>query len=540
MPWSRSGLEIHRSIKVALPGGAAELPVLPPYVSREHDELLAAVVAEAVAGSSGIAVLVGGSSTGKTRACWEAVQALPAEWRLWHPIGMSRPKDVVEGLSRVRPRTVVWLNEIQIYLNAPGGLGEQVAAGLQELMRDPRRGPVLILGTIWPDYWEGLCAPATRGKLDPHAQVRMLLTGTGIEVSDSFTACEITALRDADDTDPRIIEALERAQDRQISQYLAGVPVLLERYRTASAPTKALIQATIELRLLGHDSALPQALLVAAAAFIGESQWCQAVDEGWPEKSFTEIIRPRLGVSGPLVRIRPRFSHAALAEPHYRLADYLDQIACTLRTSPLDRDVVLTAVFVHASADNVAQMAHVETIEAEYYIALYQQEERTADAIAWLRARISAGPYLDSMYIFSALEQEGRIWEALCWEQRIAELRNEPQSMWDQVQILSWNHLETVLRWLNDQIDSGHVAHYTTAYLGLMARTLRDAGRIDEAIIWYRRAAKEFDHEASFWLLALLLREGRKEEAYAVLQPRIDAGDPDALEIAEAHGLRRY
>lgn len=537
-------LEVHRPIEVALLAGAAELPVLPSYVRREHDERLAELVAAAVAGRSGIAMLVGGSSTGKTRACWEALQALPLGWRLWHPLNLGRPEAVAEGLPRVRPRTVVWLNETQIYLNTPAdGLGEQVAAGLQELLHDPGRGPVLVLGTIWPDYWEVLCAPAAEGKPDLHAQARMLLAGTGIEVSDSFTDCEMTALRAAAELDPRMAEAVQKAQDRQITQYLAGVPVLLERYRTAPAPAKALIQAAIELRLLGHGPALPQALLAATAAtYLSDPQWGQAVDEGWPEKPLSYITGPRLGVPGPLTRIRPRPGHVPFAEPHYRLSDYLYQIAGTLETSPLDKDGFLGAVFVHASGDNVARMTHVAATEADYYTTLYRQEARAADAIAWLRARFGAGPYTDSMYCAVWLARQGRIWEALCWTQRTDELRDEPESLRDYVGILShMGHLEEVLRWLNDQIDSGHVTAYT-AYPELMARTLRDAGRNEEAIIWYRRAIETFDHEAPFmlhaFLLYLLIQEGRKEEAYAVLQPRIDAGDPAALKIAEVHELR--
>ncbi|GAA2746759.1 hypothetical protein GCM10010440_39870 [Kitasatospora cinereorecta] len=37
-------------------------------------------------------VLVGSSSTSKTRACWQAVQPLAtAGWRLWHPYDPTRP-----------------------------------------------------------------------------------------------------------------------------------------------------------------------------------------------------------------------------------------------------------------------------------------------------------------------------------------------------------------------------------------------------------------------------------------------------------------
>lgn len=62
-------------------------------------------------------VLVGTSSTGKTRACWEAVQPLADKgWRLWHPFDLTRADAALEDLKkRVQPRTVVWLNEAQHY-----------------------------------------------------------------------------------------------------------------------------------------------------------------------------------------------------------------------------------------------------------------------------------------------------------------------------------------------------------------------------------------------------------------------------------------
>ena len=67
-------LEVHRPVQ---PEGAEPgLPELPVYVPRGHDAELAWVVRAAAEGRSGIAVLVGESSTGKTRACWEALALL--------------------------------------------------------------------------------------------------------------------------------------------------------------------------------------------------------------------------------------------------------------------------------------------------------------------------------------------------------------------------------------------------------------------------------------------------------------------------------
>jgi hypothetical protein len=161
-------LEVHRPVQPE--GTPTGLPELPTYVPRGHDQVLAQVVQAAAGGLSGIAVLVGGSSTGKTRACWEALQLLRDQdppWRLWHPIDPSRPDAALRELPGIGPRTVVWLNEAQFYLDPPeAGLGEKVAAGLRELLRDPGQAPVLMLATLWPGFWAtagtGRSCPAPR------------------------------------------------------------------------------------------------------------------------------------------------------------------------------------------------------------------------------------------------------------------------------------------------------------------------------------------------------------------------------------------
>ncbi|MET9109620.1 hypothetical protein [Streptomyces zhihengii] len=86
---------------------------------------------------------MGTSSTGKTRACWQAVQPLAEKgWRLWHPFDPTRVEAALEDLHRVGPRTVVWLNEVQHYLG-DREFGERIAAAEHHLLIDERRGPVL-------------------------------------------------------------------------------------------------------------------------------------------------------------------------------------------------------------------------------------------------------------------------------------------------------------------------------------------------------------------------------------------------------------
>ena len=331
-------LEVHPALHVdsVVAGGFSGLPA---YVPRAFDAQLNSEVA-AAASSSGIVVLVGGSSTGKTRACWEAVKALPAEWRVWHPIDPTRPDAALAELDNIAPRTVVWLNDADLYL-AQDQLGEQVAAGLRNLLRSPERGPVLVLATLWREPWDTL---TTRDTLeDPHAHARELLDGPTIEVPDAFTEADHAALADAADADPRIAEAATQAEDGQITQYLAGVPVLMKRYRAAGPATKALIHAAMDARRLGAGPHLPLALLAAAApGYLTDTEWTQTQAAGdWLGQALDYLTTPCNGIPGiltPITAERPRnqrsTSVAGVASrqpnragqgPLYQLADYLHQ-----------------------------------------------------------------------------------------------------------------------------------------------------------------------------------------------------------------------
>lgn len=321
-------LEVHRPADLDGPDGKG-LPALPPYVRRAHDERLAEVVGRAADGHSGIAVLVGGSSTGKTRACWEALGALrgrPERWRLWHPVDPTRPEAALATLARVGPRTVVWLNETQLYLAPPGGdIGERVAAALHTLLTDPERAPVLVLGTLWPEHWDSLTRAAPAGGTHPHSRAGALLAGADIRVPEVFGGEDLRALDRAADEDPRIAAAAS-AEGGRVTQYLAGVPELLARHRNAPAAARALIEAAMDARRLDHGPALPHALLAAAApGYLTDVEW-DLMEEDWLERGLAYTAAPCKGIRGPLTRIRPRSPGAADgAPPRYRLSDYLEQ-----------------------------------------------------------------------------------------------------------------------------------------------------------------------------------------------------------------------
>jgi tetratricopeptide (TPR) repeat protein len=318
-------LEVQRAIEGPEGDGASSLPVLPVYVEREHDALLREAVLRAQEGHSAIVTLIGGSSTGKTRACWEAVQLLPDDWRLWHPIEPNHSDGLLTGLPKVGAHTVLWLNEVQNYLmTGDHAVGERLAAALRELLRSPERGPILAFTTAHPDDWACLnAAPAPSH--DTYPQARALLTGIGISarIPDQFV-CEPAAMAKAAEADPRVAEASAYADDGQFTQYLSGVPALLDRVERASPMAWYLIIAAVHLRRLGHGLALPaRALETAAAALAPDHMWNEHGRSGWLENAMEYLSAPCRGVPGPLSLIRPRPGALSPDQPLYRLSDYL-------------------------------------------------------------------------------------------------------------------------------------------------------------------------------------------------------------------------
>ncbi|AJT69663.2 hypothetical protein T261_8066 [Streptomyces lydicus] len=451
-----SDLEVHPALDAV--EARDRLGALPPYVPREFDAGLDAVVAAAAAGRSSITVLVGGSSTGKTRALWEAVRKLPDSWRLWHPIAPTRPDAVLVGLPDIAPKTVVWLNEAQHYL-APDLVGEQVAAGLRDLLRDPARGPVLVLATLWPEHWESL---TTRTDVDRHAHAReLLLRGRRIDVPDEFTDTDLAALMAIAGEDPRLAEAAERSQDRQVTQYLAGVPVLMDRYNAARGATRALIYAAMDARRLGAGPRLPLAWLADAAPGYLTTTEGNQLPKDWLSQALDRVTRECDGIPGiltaintsPLRNQRSRYPAAVsdpaggqsdgdAQEPQYELADYLHQYGRRHRVDKIPPIDFWTAAARHADTTDLtalgdaawdrglywdaAQLHKLATTRGDpsganalvrHLHALFPTDHRPAQ---WAVAHVSLDDPRALAYLLRGLQETGAVEQAAALAARAA------------------------------------------------------------------------------------------------------------------------
>ncbi|MGW1728410.1 helix-turn-helix domain-containing protein [Streptomyces sp. NPDC002306] len=360
-------LEVHPA---SWPGARTKYAeTLPPYVMRDFDIELNRIAARAAAGRSSMVTLVGSASSGKTRASWEATRILPDGWKIWHPIDPTRQEAALAEIDSIEPRTVVWLNEAHHYLGDGEG-GERLAAALRTVLNTPRRAPVLVLATLWPEHWEEL---TTRRDPDRHAQARALLTEQPrVSVPDGFAPADRERLAASVELDERLRDAANRAQDGRVTQYLAGVPVLLNRYADAPPAARALVSAAMDAIRLGADPRLPLSWLAdCAPGYLTDFEW-DALTADWLPQSLAYATQPCNGLPGMLMPVRPHPRTAQMpvgndrssvqtlrqnAGPMFQLADYLEYLGREERADLVPPIDFWTAAAAHAHNTDLARLA---------------------------------------------------------------------------------------------------------------------------------------------------------------------------------------
>ncbi|WP_187437733.1 tetratricopeptide repeat protein [Actinomadura decatromicini] len=507
-------LEVHQAFEASTSG---QVPVLPVYLHRPRfDDRLRAVVAGAPQ-SSRMVVVVGESSTGKTRACWEAIRAELPDWRVWHPLTPERPAALAEAVraGRVAARTVIWLNEAQFYLQPAGG--EQVAAELQALLADPARGPVLVLGSMWPEFRRVLTVvPDDPAKPDPHRAARALLDRADyITAPSEFAEAQLSDLAATINADPRLRAAAEQAHGGRITQELAGASELLRRYEQGSPAARAVLWAAMDARRLGHSLFLPEPLLRdAAPGYLDDHDWDQVGGSPWFRAALDELTESHRRLPGPLVERHPRPGEPQPPHRLYRLADYLDQHARTERSllCPPASFWAAVARYAHTVHDLAVLAGQAET-RGRYRHAehLYRAavDAGSPDAIVRLgRQREEAGDRDDAERFYRQAADAGDD-EALL---DLIRLREEAGDR------------EGAERLAQQAADIGKASA-----LGFLAQLREQAGDRDDAERLYQQAA---DAGKPHGLLLLALQRelaGDPWDAERLTRQATDAGARDAL-----------
>ncbi|MFE7271858.1 helix-turn-helix domain-containing protein [Streptomyces sp. NPDC057623] len=565
--WSPLELGVHRA---ATPIGTSETKKseLPPYILRSHDELLADAVRDAAAGRSQMLVVTGNSTTGKTRACWEAVQPLSQQgWRLWHPFNPTPAEAVMDGIARVEPRTVVWLDDVERYLLAPE-LGERVAYAIGRLLRQLDRGPILVLGTIWPRDLDHLTAPPAPNAPDLYEQARRLLSGRIIFVPDRFDPVALSSAKARSAIrDPRLAEAVEQSgSDGRLTQYLAGGPQLMNFLSTAMSASKAVLEAAMDACRLGISSPLPQSFLTeAAVGYLSDSAF-DMLTEDWAEQVFAELTRPVTGGSSPLRRIRPRptsrtpgppSAHGTPVRsvgPTYRLADHLDVAGRRTRQFLCPPNSFWLAAYNHLTApEDLEGLA--EAADDRYRLQWAHHLRRRAAEVGddqgllrLTRLREEAGDHEQAEYLARAAAEAGytsglrelvRMREKAGDFESAQVLARQAAESGDGLALaeLAWTYEEQGDSANAEQLAQQAAAVGDTFALRELARMREASGDITSAETLYRQAAMDFHDAPSLLRLAEMRQEaGDRNEAQRFARA---ADNNDVLSLIDSARARQ-
>ncbi|MEU5144860.1 hypothetical protein [Streptomyces sp. NPDC021139] len=486
-------LGVHRPIRV--PG--TDTPALPAYVPRDLDtrdgDGLRPLIA-AAAEHGGFVLLVGGSSVGKTRSLYEAIRDAVPDW------GLVQPMDAGE-LQRpaARRKVVVWLDELQNHLADDRGL---TAATVRALLAPE----VLIVGTLWPHYYDAWSVPHTsKEEDDRHCVERDLLKlADVVHVGSSFSAAERERAAVRSLTDERLRVALT-SEDFGLTQVIAGAPQLVHRWEHAGPYERALMTAAVDATLLGAQSPIPESLLRSAVpGYCGPAERAGAPGD-WFEAALAYAAQPLLGATATLV---PVSAGRVMGRPDgYRVADYLVQHTGRVRGAMPPPET-----FWEACAEHLTDTADLSRIGNAAAARL-----RYTAAVPLLRKAVEAGSA-------SAMHDLGELYRRMGDEEAAQEMADrlsasdDPQADLYQVLLAGWDFEEIAdLAEAGNEYAVSHIIEYGDPRWAM--QVLLDRMEPDDLGAWRRMAE-------------LLRDEGQEERAADILDMifrRDDEPDDDLL-----------
>ena len=193
----------------------------------------------------------------------------------------GRAAEVAALAQAPSPRTVVWLDELQRYMDGEHGL---TGAVVRALLNAPR--PAVIIGTLWPDRYTAYTAVPAPGAPDPHAREREVLDlAEVIRIGPAFSTVEQDKARAAAARDRRLAIAVGAA-GYGLTQTLAAAPQLVARWQDADPYAWAVLTAALDAARLGARAPLNAEFLSAAApGYCTSAQQAEAPDD-WLEQAL--------------------------------------------------------------------------------------------------------------------------------------------------------------------------------------------------------------------------------------------------------------
>jgi hypothetical protein len=221
--------------------------------------------------------------------------------------------------GKLVPRTIIWLDEMQLFLSSDRGDG-LTEGDLRALWT--RHSPVVVIGTMWPDLYDELALrlPAHGQESSDRARKALNLAGTPVRVPVQLEGPEVDRARKQARTSDTIRWALGDP-DHGMTQMLAGVPWLVQRWEQPRSPyTRCVLAAAAAVARLGVREPVSAEFLREAARSYFPSR--RAAPPDWFIGSLAEATELIRDVVTALI---PEPDPADDNHIGYRLTDYLVQ-----------------------------------------------------------------------------------------------------------------------------------------------------------------------------------------------------------------------
>jgi TPR repeat protein len=540
-------LRVHRAVET----GPERLPrplgsALPIYVPRDHDrtELWDALDPDDPANR--LVVLVGKSTTGKTRSAAEIARQRLGNWELFAPADAGALLRWIAGDPP--PRTVLWLDELRDFLS--GRHGPSVATALRRLLAGEHR--VVAIGTLWPKDWQTHADNRSEPGQGAAAVRELLGRAIRVKVPPQFSALEWERAKEQ----RTLAFAVESCSaTRKLPQFLAATPHLLERYADADTYSSALLTAAMDARRLGYRALLTSRFLKRAAVGYLDEQSRVNPPRDWYARALRYATTEVKGAVAPLTPLRtvPGIGNAN----GFQLADSLEDYAQSARSQVIVPVEVWDALVDEAQDPDDLERLGMAAQDRGYYrymhifcrpaaargrgIALHlvtrnlEDQGLAEEAIALRIAAAEAGDTEEMKHLSWHWERKGQIDKAQeVWRRAAEEGCAAAQNGLAEV-LARDGDVSAAEQWWRSAADAGHAQA-----MRALAESLESRGLDRDAEHWWRRAVAAGEWYAAHRLTRLLKESGRAGEAAEIWRPRATLHETEAMHelarILEAAG----
>jgi hypothetical protein len=486
---------------------------------------------------------------------FEALLSQLPDWWLLHPTSGAE----VAALLQAQPaRTVVWLDELQRYLDGPDRL---TAATVRALLH----AGVVVVGMIWPREYDARMALADPGGAKEADNRALLDLAKTVVVPAAFTRTELARAQVLACIDERLDIAVHTGGPG-VTQILAAAPDVQRRWEHADDPYgAAVITAAVDARRLGMQAPVTREHL--AEAIPGYLTWDQQAEApaDWLERAVTYATTK---VRGAVPALVPDSGGVMGQVRGYRAADYLLQCGFQTRRAAVLPDSAWRSLVAHATdPTDVRRLAYSADTRWRYTYAIQLYSElaaagdegaarRLADIVA-VRSSQQAievlRPFANTSHIAGQLTDLMASTDDLDGLRRAAEggdlvagcrlVHHLGASDLDQVRAAAARGDRLAVGWLIDH--DGDDQHFDRLRdradagdrlaRGRLAEALADRQQVDQAIQLLAASADRGDRLAAEHLADLLIRHGRTDHQ---LQARANVGDDAASAAIELTTIR--